>query len=194
MANDKSKTTSNPKSKATDKAADSVADKVTDKAGEIAKNIWLAGVGAYGKAVDEAQGRLEKAGVESPKLFKDLVKAGAALEDEARDAIEAGQAARHSVEERINRVRENFNLQRPARGEDLLALHEKIDRLSNRVDALTEALAASGAVKPKRKTTARKTATRKKKPAAKTTARKAATKKAPAKKTAARKTPTKRSR
>ena len=28
--------------------------KVTDKAGEIAKNIWLAGVGAYGKAVDEA--------------------------------------------------------------------------------------------------------------------------------------------
>ena len=35
--------------------------KVTDKAGEIAKNIWLAGVGAYGKAVEEAQGRLEKA-------------------------------------------------------------------------------------------------------------------------------------
>ena len=34
--------------------------KVTDKAGEIAKNIWLAGVGAYGKAVEDAQGRLEK--------------------------------------------------------------------------------------------------------------------------------------
>ena len=27
--------------------------KVTDKASEIAKNIWLAGVGAYGRAVDE---------------------------------------------------------------------------------------------------------------------------------------------
>jgi hypothetical protein len=26
--------------------------KVTDKASEIAKNIWLAGVGAYGKAVE----------------------------------------------------------------------------------------------------------------------------------------------
>ena len=46
--------------------------KVTDKASEIAKNIWLAGVGAYGKAVEDAQGRLEKAGVEPPKLFKDL--------------------------------------------------------------------------------------------------------------------------
>ncbi len=150
-------------------------NKVTDKAGEIAKNIWLAGVGAYGRAVDEAQGRLEKAGVEPPKLFKDLVKAGAALEEEARDAIEAGQAARNSVEERINRVRDNFNLQRPARGEDLLALHEKIDRLSNRVDELTKALEAGGAMKP-----ARKTAPRNKKAAAKTTSKTA--KKAPARK------------
>ena len=52
--------------------------KVSDKASEIAKNIWLAGVGAYGRAVDEAQGRLEKA-MEPPKLFRDLVKAGSAL-------------------------------------------------------------------------------------------------------------------
>jgi hypothetical protein len=162
-------------------------NKARDKAGEIAKNIWLAGVGAYGRAVDEAQGRLEKAGVEPPKLFRDLVKAGAALEEEAKDAIEAGQAARNSVEDRINRVRENFNLQRPARGEDLLALHEKIDRIANRLDELTEALAASGAVQPARKTTARrkkaatktkaKSTTRKARPAAKTaTAKKAGAK------------------
>ena len=63
--------------------------KVTDKAGEIAKNIWLAGVGAYGKAVEDAQGRLEKAGMEPPKLFKELVKAGTALEDDAREALES---------------------------------------------------------------------------------------------------------
>ena len=61
--------------------------KVTDKASEIAKNIWLAGVGAYGKAVDDAQGRLEKTAMEPPKLFRELVKAGTALEDDARDAI-----------------------------------------------------------------------------------------------------------
>ena len=162
-------------------------NKVTDKAGEIAKNIWLAGVGAYGRAVDEAQGRLEKAGVEPPKLFRELVKAGAALEDEARDAIEAGSAARNSVEDRINRVRENFNLQRPARGEDLLALHEKIDRLANRVDALTEALSASGSLKPSRKTPTRK----KKAPvrAKKSTAKKAPVKKKPQ---AAKKAPARR--
>ncbi len=161
-------------------------NKVTDKAGEIAKNIWLAGVGAYGKAVDEAQGRLEKAGVEPPKLFRDLVKAGAALEEEARDALQAGQTARSSVEDRISRVRENFNLQRPARGEDLLALHEKIDRLANKVDALASALAEQGVVKtPRKKATRKKTATRKK-----ATTRKAAParKKPTAKKSPARKT------
>lgn len=165
--------------------------KVSDKASEIAKHIWLAGVGAYGRAVDEAQGRLEKAGVEPPKLFKDLVKAGAALEDEARDA---GQHARQSVEDRITRVRDNFNLQRPLRGEDLLALHEKIDRLSNKVDALADALEAVNSVE---KTTQKKAAKSKapqskapeKKPPAKKAPKKsvAARKKSPARSTAARK-------
>ena len=122
--------------------------KVTDKASEIARNIWLAGVGAYGRAVDEAQDRMEKAGMETPKLFRDLVKAGAALEDEARKGISSSKAARASVEDRIHRVRESFQLQLPARGEDLLALHEKIDRLTRKVDDLTAALATQGNRKP----------------------------------------------
>ena len=123
--------------------------KVTDKAGEIAKNIWLAGVGAYGKAVEDAQGRLEKA-MEPPKLFRDLVKAGSALEDEAREAMESSTAARSSVEERIARVRENFHNQRPARIEDLVALHKKVDQLTRKVDRLTKALAEEGIMEPPR--------------------------------------------
>jgi len=123
--------------------------KVTDKASEIAKNIWLAGVGAYGRAVEDAQGRLEKA-MEPPKLFRDLVKAGAALEDEAREAMEASAAARHSVEERIARVRENFHMQRPARIEDVIALNEKVDQLSRKLDRLARALTEQGIVKPAR--------------------------------------------
>lgn len=161
--------------------------KVGDKAGEIARNIWLAGVGAYGRAVDEAQGRLEKAGVETPKLFRDLVKAGAALEEEARSALSASQEARQSVEERIGRVRENFRLQRPGQGDDLQALHEKIDRLSARVEALTAAL-EGGAAPAKAKTKAKaKAAPRKKKAAAKTAKDAKAAKKAPARKAPARK-------
>ena len=115
--------------------------KVSDKASEIAKNIWLAGVGAYGKAVEDAQGRLEKA-MEPPKLFRDLVKAGTALEDDAREALESTAAAKNSVEERINRVRENFHMQRPARIED-----KKVDQLTRKVDKLSKALAEQGVVK-----------------------------------------------
>ena len=173
--------------------------KVTDKAGEIAKNIWLAGVGAYGKAVEDAQGRLEKA-MEPPKLFKDLVKAGSALEEDAREALETTAAARQSVEERIGRVRENFHMQRPAKIEDLAELNSKVDRLSREVKALTQALRAQGIeVKSTRASgTAKKASSGKKAKAGKkatarsTAAKKPAAKKATAKKTAAKKTAAKK--
>lgn len=151
-------------------------NKVTDKASEIAKNIWLAGVGAYGKAVEDAQGRLEKA-MEPPKLFKDLVKAGTALEEDARDAArETTATARHSVEERIHRVRENFQMQKPARMEDIATLQKKVEQLTRKVDKLNKALAEQGIVPAPRK---------KKAPAKKTAGKKAPAKRAAAKKSGA---------
>lgn len=153
--------------------------KVSDKASEIAKNIWLAGVGAYGKAVEDAQGRIEKA-MEPPKLFRDLVKAGAALEEDAKAAIETTTAARQSVEDRISRVRDNFQMQRPARVEEVDALRKEVAKLSRKVDRLSRALAEQGAPataakkkaaakqKPStagKSTTKRKVATARKKPA-----------------------------
>lgn len=152
--------------------------KVTDKAGEIAKNIWLAGVGAYGKAVEDAQDKLEKA-MEPPKLFRDLVKAGAALEDEAKDVLQSSAAARSSVEERISRVRENFHMQRPARIEDVTALSKKVDQLTRKVDRLSKALAAAGVAQEATK--AKPKAKAKTKAKAKSKARSGARKKAPAK-------------
>lgn len=156
--------------------------KVTDKASEIAKNIWLAGVGAYGKAAGEAQDRLEKAGVETPKLFKDLVKAGAALESEAKKGGRSGQPPSNTVEERINRVRENFSLNRLGRTDEAASLHAKVDLLSMKIDLLTNALAEQGLIKPpttRKKPAAKKPATKKaavkRKPAA-TSATKAKTK------------------
>ena len=138
--------------------------KVTDKASEIAKNIWLAGVGAYGKAAGEAQDRLEKAGVETPKLFKDLVKAGAALESEAKKGLSSSQSASSSVEERINRVRENFSLNRLGRSDEVTSLHAKVDLLSMKIDLLTNALAEQGLIKAPttRKKPVAKKATKKK--------------------------------
>ncbi|MEL7047285.1 MAG: hypothetical protein AAGL66_20060, partial [Pseudomonadota bacterium] len=74
--------------------------------------------------------------------------------------------------------------QRPARGEDLLALHEKIDRLGNRIDELTEALAASGVLKPQRKA-----ATKRKKAAATKKATGSKSKVAPTKSAKAKRAP-----
>ena len=160
--------------------------KVTDKASEIAKNIWLAGVGAYGKAAGEAQERLEKAGVETPKLFKDLVKAGAALEIEAHKKPSPKRSTTSSVEERINRVRENFSLSRSNRGEDMAKLHAKVDLLSKKIDLLTTALTEQGVIKvskPRKKAAAKakpKAAPKKKAAKARPATPQPATKKKPA--------------
>ena len=135
---------------------------VSEKASEIAKNIWLAGLGAYGKAFDEAQDRLDrldKASKEPPRLFKDLVKKGEELEDEVKDSLASmRKSSAHSVEERIRKVRENFNLNLTGRGADLTEVNAKLDALSAKVDALTKALAATqgAAKKPRRKSPAAK--------------------------------------
>jgi hypothetical protein len=136
--------------------------KVTDKASEIAKNIWLAGVGAYGKAAGEAQERLEKAGRDTPKLFKDLVKAGEALEEEAQEEPSVKRSSSSSVEERINKVRENFMLNRPGRADEISSLHEKVDLISKKIDILTAALTEQGVIKATKKAASKKPAARKK--------------------------------
>ena len=158
---------------------------VSDKASEIAKNIWLAGVGAYGKAADEAQERLEKAGVETPKLFRDLVKAGTALEEGAREGLKSTKlASKSSVEDRINKVRENFNLQRFGRSDELSDLEAKVDLISKKLDLLATALTESGTIKVPTKPARKKAAPKK------VTRRKTATKKtAPKKKTAIKRKP-----
>ena len=154
---------------------------VSDKASEIAKNIWLAGVGAYGKAADEAHDRIEKAGIETPKLFRDLVKAGTALEEGAREGLKSGKrASKSSVEERINKVRQNFNLQHFGRDDEITELRDKIDLISKKLDLLATALTDSGAISIPKKTT--KTAVKKKAPAKKAAKAKAAPRKPAAKK------------
>ena len=145
--------------------------KVSDKASEIAKNIWLAGLGAYGKAFDDAQDRLDKATREPPRLFKELVEKGSQIEDEVRDSLSnIRKSSAGSVEERISKVREtlHFNL---SRGPELAEINRKLDALTARVDTLAEALAASTKAPPRKATGRGKAASSKKKAAKKSTVR-----------------------
>ena len=115
-------------------------NKESGKAGDIAKNIWLAGLGAYGKAVDEAQEYYKEKTRSNTKFFDDLVAKGTRIDEQARSKIHEETEARvSSIEERIAKVKQNltfpplFN-----QGAQQKEIHEKLDHLTKKVDELTE--------------------------------------------------------
>ena len=123
---------------------------ITDKAGDMAKSIWLAGLGAYGKAFDEAVTQYGKVSKETTKLFDELVEKGRRLDSESHSKLtKAKSKTTATIEERINKVRESVNLPSLSGGGADAA---KIDELNSKVDVLSEKLDAlldSIASKPK---------------------------------------------
>lgn len=108
---------------------DTLKGKVTE-AEEFARKIWLAGLGAYGKSYDEAQGRYEKLSADAAKLFDDLVDKGAKIETEAKDKFQV----KANVESRVADVRKKLGL-------DKVSSDQKVEELSAKIDALTDAVA-----------------------------------------------------
>lgn len=119
---------------------------LTDKASEIAKSIWLAGIGAYGKAFDEAVNQYGKVSKETTKLFDELVEKGRKLDNENHSKlVEAKSKTTATIEERINKVRGTVNLGSLTGGADagkLEELNAKVDVLSEKIDALLDSLAS----------------------------------------------------
>ncbi|MBB3047266.1 polyhydroxyalkanoate synthesis regulator phasin [Litorivivens lipolytica] len=109
---------------------------------DMAKNIWLAGLGAYGRAFDEAQERYEQASKETPRLFTELVEKGRNLESQARTAIDdvasKGKGTATSLEERISKVRANLGFGGVS-SEDFERLEKKVDALAKKVNSLSAA-------------------------------------------------------
>lgn len=133
----------------------------TDDGGDrLARKIWLAGIGAYGKSVTDAQDQIDRAGQEASRLFNELVERGQTIEeqkraqiddararlgkdarerlDEVKDKItgakdrlkEATDGNTSSVEELICRVRERMGFDK--------AMVRSLDRLANQVESLAE--------------------------------------------------------
>ena len=92
MAKAKDKTTARAKA---EKATKAIEAQATQSA-EMAHKIWLAGVGAYGKAYDAALANAATFNKQSSELFDDLVKRG--------EAIEADVKARFSADERVTKA------------------------------------------------------------------------------------------
>lgn len=95
------------------------------KAQENARNVFLAGLGFYGKAFDEAQTRMDDAQArmkerreKAEDLFNELVKRGEKVEKEAKKALKDFEMPelkladtdeiRKEIEARLDKARESF--------------------------------------------------------------------------------------
>lgn len=131
---------------------ESKADKESKSlATDLAKNIWLAGLGAYGKAFDEAQGRYEKVSKETSRLFDELVDKGKSLEDETSGIIhEVKERSSSSLDERIVKVRQSLGFGEYSKDAKLDELNEKVDELASKLDKIMAVLDSQAATdKPK---------------------------------------------
>jgi len=104
---------------------------------EIARKVWLAGLGAYGKGYEEVLGRVEALSTNSNKLFDELVVKGETLETEGKGKVKEVQtkvAAKTEIETRIETVRTKLGLNNTDSD-------QKIEDLNTKIDALTAAVA-----------------------------------------------------
>ncbi len=122
----------------------------TQASADTARKIWLAGIGAYGRAFTEAQEQVAKLTGESARVFDDLVAKGEEIErkvDEGRRKMTARMGpAGAGFEDRIKRMREKIGLI----GEDDSALEARVTALEERVAKLEGG--ASPKPRAKRKT------------------------------------------
>jgi poly(hydroxyalkanoate) granule-associated protein len=65
---------------------------------DVARKIWLAGVGAYGRVFQEAQGQIGKVTGAANELFDELVAKGEQVEDMVRDSLKKNETAAKATE------------------------------------------------------------------------------------------------
>ncbi|MGK0248369.1 MAG: polyhydroxyalkanoate synthesis regulator phasin [Oleispira sp.] len=115
---------------------------------EMARRIWLAGLGAYGKGYEEVKGRIESLSTDSNKLFDELVIKGEKLEVEGKNIVKQVKddvLAKTEIESRIETVRSKLDFTKTKTENDT-----KIEELSSKIDALTAAVAKLATPKAKK--------------------------------------------
>jgi polyhydroxyalkanoate synthesis regulator phasin len=115
---------------------DMIKEKAAD-AEDMARKVWLAGLGAYGKGYEEVKGRFESLSTDSNKLFNELVAKGEKLETEGKGKVEEVKtkvAEKTEIESRIETVRTKL-------GFNNTDTDQKIEELNAKIDALTDAVA-----------------------------------------------------
>ena len=161
---------------------------------ETIRKIWLAGIGAYGRALTEAKGAVDSLAGKSSEVFDDLVQKGEMLEtvgkSKASELVGKGKAAVEDIkpdlemDDRIAKMRARLSGAAEKRDDRLSA---RVDQLEAKLDAILVKLDMGDAA-PKKKTSTpkanppskKKMTTQKmtvKKPVKRTTAKKPTAKK-----------------
>ncbi len=150
-------------------------NKSSNKNTDTARKIWLAGIGAYGRAFSEVQEGLSKASKSTSKVFDELVQKGEVLEtivthkgkeafDKVSDKVSDTIGDGFDMDERIAKMR--ARLKRGGRDDNdvEIRLETRLDAIEAKLDEVLQLL------KPKptaRKRAATKKSTVRKKPAPK---------------------------
>jgi len=151
MAKSKSKAKTKTRAK-----AEKVGKAMEAQSADMAHKIWLAGVGAYGKAYDSALAGANVLNTQSADVFEDLVKRGAEIEGDVRSrlggderVLKAGQKmaeaaagarefqvqARDQFEARMERMRDLLGVKGlGTKGEKI---HKKLEKLEDEVSEIT---------------------------------------------------------
>lgn len=132
---------------------------------DIGRKIWLAGIGAYGRAIGDASEAYAKMGRETTKIFEDLVGKGEQLEGNISEAAKAyvpefAEKQRAQVEDRMERMKAALGLSEATadQQEHIERIEERLDALEQKIDAILAAVSKPKAAPRKR---AAKTASKK---------------------------------
>ena len=134
---------------------------------DIARKIWLAGVGAYGRIYAETQGAVGKLASTANETFDELVAKGEEMEEKVRSSLSKSPQAekvaqavetatakaqtftaeqRANLEARLDKVRETVT--ETLAPWNLPAIGTALEKLTAQVEALTHEVAALKADKP----------------------------------------------
>ena len=184
-------------SKKTDKSDDQKRN-----ASDTARRIWLAGIGAYGRAFTEAQGAIKDMTGKSSAVFDDLVQKGQMFEAvgkaKGKEIAQKAQVPDMDIDARIKSMREKIKAAGEkssdwiddhipsgrAKPDTKTDIEARLDAMDAKLDAIMAIVGAS-VTKPKPKKAPVKKRAAKKPAAKKTPVKKSSTKKIATQKTTA---------